>query len=176
MKARAYALNSKHGLPVDNKVRDEIIVELRQGEDGLAPMDEEDIARLMGISRRRVAQVLINLLGANNFISDKNKVRQAIRLFLQGMSHRKIAEKFTMEGTHVTQPTISSVVRDYLKREDLIAEHTKAHPHLKSVVDTFCLPFRLLICKPGDSIPFTLPRVTPSEYRTISSGLLHPLS
>ncbi|GAI70280.1 unnamed protein product, partial [marine sediment metagenome] len=34
MKARAYALNARYGLPVDNEVRDQIIVDLSQGKDG----------------------------------------------------------------------------------------------------------------------------------------------
>ncbi len=127
--ARAYALNAKHGLPIDNETRDRIIVELRQGKDGRDPMGEEEIARTMGISQGRIAQVLISLLGANNFISDKNKVKGAIRLYLQGMSHRKIADEFG-----VSQPTISSVVREYVKRKDLISGHLKARGHLKSVL------------------------------------------
>ncbi|GAI67938.1 unnamed protein product, partial [marine sediment metagenome] len=74
--------------------------------------------------------VLIRLLGASKFITDKAKVREAIRLFLQGVSHRKIAEQFG-----VSQPTISSVVRDYTKRKDLISEHLRSRGHLKSVVN-----------------------------------------
>ena len=127
--ARAYALNARHGLPVDNEVRDRIIVNLRQGKDGVDPMGEEEIARVIGITQGRVAQVLVNLLGANNFTSDKAKVREAIRLFLQGMSHRKIADQFG-----VSHPTISSVVRDYTKRKDLISDHLRNRGHLKSVV------------------------------------------
>ena len=79
------------GLPVDNEVRDQIIVDLRQGKDGYDPMGAEAIAQIMGIIRRRVDQILVNLEGASSFTSDKNKVREAIRLFLQGVSHRKIA-------------------------------------------------------------------------------------
>ncbi len=41
---RAYALNAKHGLPVDNEVRDQIILDLKQGKDGYDPMGEEEIA------------------------------------------------------------------------------------------------------------------------------------
>jgi len=115
---------------VDNEVRDQIIVDLRQGKDGYDSMGEEDIAQIMGISQGRVAQVLVSLLGANNFTSDKNKVREALRLFLQGVSHRKIAAQFG-----VSHPTISSVIRDYTKRKDLIAQHLKASGHLKSVVE-----------------------------------------
>jgi len=128
--ARAYALNARHGLPVNNEVRDQIIVALRQGKDGYDAMGEKEIADIMGISQGRVAQVLINLLGANTFISDKAKVREAVRMFLQGMSHRKIADKFG-----VSQPTISSVVREYTKRKDLISEHLRNRGHLKSVVN-----------------------------------------
>jgi len=127
--ARAYALNARHGLPVENEVRDRIIVELRQGKDGYDSMGEEEIAREMGISQQRVNQVLIRLLGASKFTSDKTKVKEAIRLFLQGVSHRKIAETFG-----VSHPTISSVVRDYTKRKDLIAQHLRGRGHLKSVV------------------------------------------
>lgn len=127
--ARAYALNARHGLPVNNEVRDQVIVDLRQGKDGYDPMAAEAIAQIMGITRRRVDQILINLEGASNFISDKAKVKEAIRLFLQGLSHRKIADQFG-----VSQPTISSVVRDYTKRKDLISEHLRNRGHLKSVV------------------------------------------
>jgi len=127
--ARSYALNARHGLPVDNEIRDQIIVDLRQGKDGYDPMAEEAIAEIIGISQQRVNQVLIRLLGASKFITDKAKVRKAIRLFLQGMSHRKIADQFG-----VSQPTISSVVRDYSKRKDLISEHLRSRGHLKSVV------------------------------------------
>ncbi|MBA7701074.1 hypothetical protein ES703_109805 [subsurface metagenome] len=127
--ARSYALNARHGLPVDNETRDQIIVDLRQGKDGYDPMAEEDIAQVMGISFQRVSQVLINFLGPRIFISDKAKVKEAIRLFLQGMSHRKIADQFG-----VSQPTISSVIREYTKRKDLIAQHLRNRGHLKSVV------------------------------------------
>jgi len=126
---RAYALNAKHGLAVGNEERDRIIVDLRQGKDGYDSMGEEEIADIMGISQQRVNQVLIRLLGASKFTSDKNKVKEAIRLFLQGMSHRKIAETFG-----VSHPTISSVIRDYTKRKDLIAQHLRNRGHLKSVV------------------------------------------
>lgn len=58
-------------------------VEVKQGKDGYDPLGEQEIARVMGISQQRVNQVVVNLLGASNFTSDKNKVREAIRLFLQ---------------------------------------------------------------------------------------------
>ena len=64
-------------------------------------MPEEDIAQVMGISQQRVNQVLIRLLGASKFISDKNKVKEAIRLFLQGMSHRKMWFKGPERGAAV---------------------------------------------------------------------------
>ncbi len=128
--ARAYALNARHGLPVDNEVRDKIIVELRQGKDGYDPMAPEYIAETMSISTRRVYQILKEIEGPSNFISDKAKVREAIRLFLQGVSHRKIADQFG-----VSQPTISSVIREYTKRKDLINEHLRNRGHLKSVVN-----------------------------------------
>ncbi|GAI60774.1 unnamed protein product, partial [marine sediment metagenome] len=128
--ARAYALNARHGLPVDNEVRDQIIVGLSQGKDGYDPMGEGEIAQEMGISQPRVSQVVINLLGANIFIKDKIKVREAIRLYLSGMSQAKVAERF-----NVSQPTISSVVRDYSKRKDLIGQHLRNRGHLKSVVN-----------------------------------------
>ena len=127
--ARAYALNARHGLPVNNETRDQIIVGLRQGKDGYDPMGEEEIAQTMGISQQRVSRILVNLQLSSNFTSDKNKVKEAIRLFLQGVSHRKIAETFG-----VSHPTISSVIRDYTKRKDLIAQHLRNRGHLKSVV------------------------------------------
>lgn len=127
--ARSYALNARHGLPVDNEVRDKIIVELRQGKDGYDPMAPEHIAETMSISTRRVYQILKEIEGPSNFISDKAKLREAIRLFLQGVSHRKIADQF-----RVSQPTISSVIREYTKRKDLISEHCRSRGHLKSVV------------------------------------------
>ncbi len=77
--ARSYALNAKHGLPVDNDTRNQIIVDLNQGKDGYDPMSEEEIADIMQLSQSRVSQVIINLLGANIFIKDKTKVREAIR-------------------------------------------------------------------------------------------------
>ena len=129
MKARAYALNAKHGLPVDNEVRDQIIVDLKQGKDGYDPMGEEEIAQEIGISQQRVSQVIANLLGASIFAKDKARVREAIRLYLTGMSQVKVGEKFGVSHT-----TISSVIRDYVKRKDLIAQHLKARGHLKSVV------------------------------------------
>jgi len=128
--ARAYALNARHGLPVGNEKRDEIIVGLKQGKDGYDPLTPEDIADTMNISARRVYQILKEIEGPSNFISDKNKVREAIRLFLQGMSHRKIADQFG-----VSQPTISSAIREYTKRKDLISEHLRSRGHLKSVVN-----------------------------------------
>ena len=128
--ARAYALNAKHGLPVNNEVRDRIIVDLRQGKDGYDPIGEEEIAQTMGLSAKRVYAIVKSFLGARNFITDKAKVREAVRMFLQGMSHRKIADKFG-----VSQPTISSVVREYTKRKDLISEHLRNRGHLKSVVN-----------------------------------------
>ncbi len=63
-------------------------------------------------------------------VSDKAKVKEAIRLFLRGMSHRKIAEH-----PDVSQPTISSVIREYTKRKELISEHLRSRGHLKSVVN-----------------------------------------
>ncbi len=128
--ARAYALNAKHGLPVDNKVRDQIIVGLSQGKDGYDPMAEEEIAQKMGLSQQRVSQVIINLLGASKFIKDKTKTREAIRLYLSGLSQAKVAETFG-----VSQPTISSVIRDYMKRKDLISEHLRSRGYLKSIVE-----------------------------------------
>jgi len=79
MKARAYALNAKHGLPVDNKVRDQIIVELRQGVNGLDPMTPENIAEALAISTQRVYQILKEIKGPLNFISDKAKVAEGTR-------------------------------------------------------------------------------------------------
>lgn len=127
--ARAYALNARHGLPVDNEVRDQIIIDLKQGKDGYDPMGEEEIAQIMGISQPRVSQVITNLLGANIFVRDKTKVREAIRLYLSGMSQAKVGEKFS-----VTQQTISSVIREYTKRKELISDHCRNRGHLKSVV------------------------------------------
>ncbi|MBA7694963.1 hypothetical protein ES703_103579 [subsurface metagenome] len=128
--AKSYALNARHGLPVDNEVRDQIIVGLSQGKDGYDPMGEEEIAQTMGISQQRVSKILVNLQLSSNFTSDKAKVREAIRLFLQGMSHRKIADRF-----RVSHPTISSVVREYTRHKDLISEHLRNRGHLKSVVN-----------------------------------------
>ncbi|GAJ20374.1 unnamed protein product, partial [marine sediment metagenome] len=116
--AKSYALNARHGLPVDNEVRDQIIVGLSQGKDGYDPMGEEEIAQTMGISQQRVSKILVNLQLSSNFTSDKAKVREAIRLFLQGMSHRKIADRL-----RVSHPTISSVVREYTRHKDLIIDH-----------------------------------------------------
>lgn len=130
MKARAYALNAKHGLPVDNEIRDKIIVQFREGDDSYDPKSEEEIAQIMGISRPRVSQVIKNLLGANIFLKDKAKTREATRLYLSGMSQAKVAESF---GVH--QTTISSIIRDYMKRKELISAHLKAGGHLKSVVE-----------------------------------------
>ena len=127
--AKSYALNARHGLPVDNEVRDQIIVGLSQGKDGYDPMGEEEIAQTMGISQQRVSKILVNLQLSSNFTSDKAKVREAIRLFLQGMSHRKIADRFK-----VSHPTISSVVREYTRHKDLIIDHCRSRGHLKSVV------------------------------------------
>jgi len=127
--AKAYALNARHGLPVGNEKRDEIIVELSQGKDGADPMSEEGIAQSMGISQGRVSQVITNLLGANIFVKDKAKVKEAIRLYLSGTSQAKVGERFG-----VTQQTISSIVREYTKRKDLISTHLRNRGHLKSVV------------------------------------------
>lgn len=66
---------------------------------GYLYVQKEALGQQMGISQGRVAQVLINLLGANIFISDKAKVRDAVRLYLQGISHREIAKQF-----NVSQP------------------------------------------------------------------------
>jgi AraC-like DNA-binding protein len=128
--ARAYTLNARHGLPVSNEVRDRIIVELRQGKDGYDPMSEEEIARELGISQGRVAQVIKNLLGANIFLKDKAKVREATRLYLKGLSQAKVAERF---GVH--QTTISSVIREYTKRKDLIQQHLRNRGYLKSILE-----------------------------------------
>lgn len=127
--ARSYALNARHGLPVDNELRDRIIVDLKQGKDGYDPINEEEIAQALGISRQRVNQVIIRLLGASKFIKDKQQVKEATRLYLTGTSQAKVAETF-----RVSQPTISSVIRDYTKRKDLISEHLRTRGHLKSVV------------------------------------------
>lgn len=128
--ARAYALNARHGLPVANEIRDGIIFKLSQGTDGADPLTQQEIADIMGISTKRVYAILINFLGVRNFISDKAKVRAAIRRYLKGESHRKIAEQFG-----VSQPTISSIVREYTRRKDLISEHLRSRGHLKSVVN-----------------------------------------
>jgi len=128
--AKSYALNARHGLPVDNEVRDQIIVDLGQGKDGYDPMGEEEIAQIMGISTKRVYAIVESFLGARNFANDKAKVKEAVRLFLQGMSHRKIADQFRVSHT-----TISSVIREYTKRKDLISEHLRNRGHLKSVVN-----------------------------------------
>lgn len=128
--AKAFALNAKHGLPVENEVRDQIIIDLRQEDESHDPMSEEAIAEVMGLSFQRVSQVIINILGARIFIKDKPKTREAIRLYLSGVSQAKVAERFK-----VSQPTISSVVREYTKRKDLISEHRKNRSHLKSVVN-----------------------------------------
>ncbi len=127
--ARSYALNARHGLPVDNEVRDQIIVDLKQGKDGYDPMGEGEIAQELGISQPRVSQVVKNLLGANIFLKDKCRVREAIRLYLSGMSQVKVGERF-----QVHQTTISLVLREYAKRKDLISEHCRSRGHLKSVV------------------------------------------
>jgi len=71
-----------------------------------------------------------NLLGANILATDKSKQKEVIRLYLKGMSMRAIGDKF---GYHHT--TISSVIREYTKRKDLIAQHLKTSGHLKSVVE-----------------------------------------
>jgi len=128
--AKAYALNARHGLPVDNEVRDQIIVDLKQGKDGYDPMSEEEIAKTIGITQGRVSQVVASLLGANILATDKSKQKEVIRLYLKGMSMRAIGDKF---GYHHT--TISSVIREYTKRKDLISEHLRSRGHLKSVVN-----------------------------------------
>ncbi|NVM24235.1 MAG: hypothetical protein HWN68_20955, partial [Desulfobacterales bacterium] len=127
--AKSYALNARHGLPVDNEVRDQIIVDLKQGKDGYDPMGEKEIAQILGVSQGRVSQIIRSLLGANIFLKDKAKTREAIRLYLSGMSQEKVGETFGVSQRH-----ISSVVRDYTKRKDLINEHLRSRGHLKSVV------------------------------------------
>ena len=42
------------------------------------PMGEEEIAQEMGISRPRVSQVITNLLGANIFVKDKQKITERV--------------------------------------------------------------------------------------------------
>ena len=42
-------------------------------------MTQEEIAEVMGISRRRVGAILIKMEQGSNFITDKPKVREAIR-------------------------------------------------------------------------------------------------
>jgi len=115
---------------VDNEVRDQIIVDLKQGKDGYDPMSEEEIAKTIGITQGRVSQVVASLLGANILATDKSKQKEVIRLYLKGMSMRAIGDKF---GYHHT--TISSVIREYTKRKDLISEHLRSRGHLKSVVN-----------------------------------------
>ncbi|GAI97079.1 unnamed protein product, partial [marine sediment metagenome] len=128
--AKAYALNARHGLPVDNEKRDEIIVDLSQGKDGYDPLAPERIAETMNISTRRVYQILEEIEGPSIFLKDKVKTREAVRLYLSGMSQEKVGEEFGVSQRH-----ISSVVREYTKRKDLISEHLRSCGHLKSVVN-----------------------------------------
>jgi DNA-binding transcriptional regulator LsrR (DeoR family) len=81
----------------------------RQGKDDHDPLTEEEIARVMGVNQSTVSRILGKNMQEHNFTSDKAAVREAIRLYLQGQSHRKIAERFG-----VSQPTISSVIREYV--------------------------------------------------------------
>lgn len=117
--ARAYALNAKHGLPVANGKRDEIILSL-QGRG----MTQQQIADDMGISQGRVAQVLSQLLTANNW-----DTKQGIRDYLSGMSLREVGEKYG-----VGKSTVERALREYNQRKDLIARHLRDRGHLKSVV------------------------------------------
>jgi len=117
--ARSYALNARHGLPVSNTRRDEIILSLHE-----KGMTQQQIATEMGCAIGTVNRVLSQFSTAENWGS-----RQGIRDYLSGMSLREVAEKH-----HVGKSTIERVLREYHQRKDLVSEHLRSRGHLKSVV------------------------------------------
>ena len=104
--AKAYKHNSRHGLPVANSVRDEIIHKLH--DQGLTL---KQIAEEMGISFQRVSQIL------GTRIWD---VKQGLRDYFSGMSLRKVADKHG-----VGKSTVERALREYNERKDLISRHLK---------------------------------------------------
>ena len=117
--ARAYALNARHGLPVSNTRRDEIILSLHE-----KGMTQQQIATEMGCAIGTVNRVLSQFSTAENW-----DTKQGIRDYLSGMSLREVAEKH-----HVGKSTIERVLREYHHRKDLISDHCRTRGHLKSVV------------------------------------------
>jgi len=117
--ARAYALNVRHGLPVSNSRRDEIILSLHE-----KGMTQQQIADEMGIHQQRVSEVLSHFTAGGNW-----DTKQGIRDYLSGMSLREVAERH-----HVGKSTVERALREYHQRKDLIAQHLRNRGHLKSVV------------------------------------------
>lgn len=117
--ARAYALNARHGLPVSNSKRDEIILGLHE-----RGMTQQQIANEMGCAIGTVNRVLSRFSTAENW-----DIRQGIRDYLSGMSLREVAEQH-----RVGKSTVERALRDYHQRKDLIAQHLRSRGHLKSVV------------------------------------------
>lgn len=117
--ARAYALNARHGLPVSNSRRDEIILSLHE-----KSMTQQQIATEMGCAIGTVNRVLSQFSAVENW-----DTRQGIRDYLSGMSLREVAEKH-----HVGKSTIERALREYHQRKDLISAHCRTRGHLKSVV------------------------------------------
>jgi len=118
--AKAYNLNSKHGLPVHNSTRDEIIGKLhKQG------LIQQQIARQMGLSQMTISRILSDLN-----IGLKWDSKQGLRDYFSGMSLREVAKKHEVGKT-----TVERALREYNERKDLISRHLKSRGHLKSIVE-----------------------------------------
>lgn len=114
--AKAYKLNSKHGLPVFNSKRDEIIHELHS-----RGLTLKQISKEMDISFQRVSQILTPRIWDS---------KQGLRDYFSGMSLREVAKKHD-----VGKSTVERALREYNERKDLISRHIKDRGHLKSVVE-----------------------------------------
>jgi DNA modification methylase len=141
LRALAYSLNAKHGVPLSIEERNKAIVDLYT-KDGKT---QEQIAKIVGLSQRRVGQILEIEAPSNTNIFELSRERQTaiIRLILKGEKQEDIAKKFDCTQGYVSQVKsrwFDSVLKDYeggsLKRD--IAEKVGLElSEVDAILETF---------------------------------------
>jgi ParB-like chromosome segregation protein Spo0J len=100
LRALAYKLNRGHGVPISLEERNKTIVELYT-KDGKT---QEEIARIVGLSRPRVTQILDSLMtNETNIELSREKQVAIVKLILKGKKQEEIAKAFDVTQGYVSQ-------------------------------------------------------------------------
>lgn len=149
---RAWKANDKSPMPPTRQERDDYIIRLAQ-----LGWNQEEIAREVGLSRPRIAQIIGNV---SINIPDTRRLKpsdrmEALRYYLQGCTQKEIAREF-----NVAQSTLSGSLSKLIRE---ITGAYKSGRHKWDVAETYGLDedeIDKVLLRDGDPLNIPLPQNT----------------